>query len=216
MKVLDFEAWRSKGNLIKGRKLPKYHDLFAQPVKNFSYSNTLYDVLVETAMKSARQGSATIITGSLYSRLIQYTGSSDEEPGYSAEPSDVLLVLQQFAVGVPKGSVPALDYLVYFVLAFLQEHNPKVEGMETLLLSQMTRHASIVACKARADWFWFQYKITRPKSAPVEQATPPSSPERSPKRSPESSPERSPERSPEHSPSPKRSPERNSDRKQQS
>ena len=86
--------------------------------------------------------------------------------------------------------------------------------METLLLSQMRENASIVACKARADWFQYQYAITCPKSVPVGQETPTRSPERSLERSPERSPDHSPERNPERSP--EQSPECSSDQKQQS
>ena len=59
--------------------------------------------------------------------------------------------------------------------------------METLLLSQMRGHASIVAHKARADWFQYQYAITCLEPTPVEQETPPRSPERSPEHSPDHS-----------------------------
>ena len=93
MKDLDFESWRSNRKPIEDRKLPKYRDLITKPVKEFINSNTLCNVPVERAIKSGRLGSATLISGSLYSRLIQYAGSTDKEPGYSAAPSDVLLAL---------------------------------------------------------------------------------------------------------------------------
>ena len=127
--------------------------------QNFSSSNTLFDVPVDTARRSSRPGRATIISGSMYSGLVQFAGTQDREPGWSADPQDVLRALRQFAVGPPTGPVRALDYFVYFVLALFQGHNDNFEddddavGMETLLLNQTTGQAYTVAKKARADWF---------------------------------------------------------------
>ena len=45
----------------------------------------------------------------MYSRLIQYAGSQDEESDWSTAPTDVLLALQQFAGGLPIGPVPLLQ-----------------------------------------------------------------------------------------------------------
>lgn len=73
--------------------------------------------------------------------------------------------------GVSTGPIQALDYWVYFLLALCQGHNNnykddgKEEGTKTLLLSQMTEQASMVAKEARANWFQYHYEITCPKSA---------------------------------------------------
>ena len=70
MRDLDFDSWEKEGNPIEGRKLPKYQDLFAHPVHKFSNSNILYNVPVDTARRSAWPGSATIISGTMYSGLV--------------------------------------------------------------------------------------------------------------------------------------------------
>ena len=77
LKGLNFDVWDEKGNPIDGRKIPMYRDLFSQPVYKFSDSNPLFSVPVDTARKSSRPGRATIISGKLYSALVQYAGAQE-------------------------------------------------------------------------------------------------------------------------------------------
>ena len=107
-------------------------------------------------MRSSRSGRATIITGSLYSAFVQYAGPQEVEPGWSAHTKDAMLTLQQVSAGPPTGSVQALDYLIYFLLASCQGHNhdydedDNEDAMETLLFSNITEQPYKVAMEARA------------------------------------------------------------------
>ena len=93
LKKLNFDVWEKKGNPIKGREVPMYRGLFSHPVYNFSDSNILFNMPVDTARKSSRPGRATIILESMYSALVQYVGAQEAELGWSAHTEDALLTL---------------------------------------------------------------------------------------------------------------------------
>ena len=136
MKELIFDSWRRVGEPIAGWQLPKFRELMnlSTPLQEFLNKNLLIIVPVDCATKSTRPGSATLISGSLYSLLVQYVESNEEEPGFSVKSYDALLALRQFADEEPEDSapVPELDYLVYFLTATLQEFNPEAKGLELL------------------------------------------------------------------------------------
>ena len=117
------------------------------PLDEFIDTNMLINVPVECAAKATQQGSATLISGALYSLLVEYAESTDQEPGFSVAPYDALLALQGFSDDEPRNPspVPELDYLTYFLFATLQEFNPDAEGLELILLSKLGRPASLVA-----------------------------------------------------------------------
>ena len=163
LKGLNFNDWDEKGNTIYGRKIPMYQDLFSQLVYKFSDSSPLFSVPVDTAKQSSRPGKATIISEKLYSALVQYAGAQEREPGWSANLDDVLLTLRKISGGIPTGSVRALDYLTYFLLASCQGHNnddhdgDDDEAMETLLVAEMEDQPRQIAKEARANWFRYRY-----------------------------------------------------------
>ena len=171
LKGLNFNVWDETGNTIDGRKIPMYQDLISKPVFKFSDSNPLFSVPVDTAKQSSRPGKATIISGTLYSALVQYAGAQEREPGWSANLDDVFLTLRQLSGGIPTGSVRALDYLTYFLLASRQGRNnddhdgDDDESMETLLWSELEDHPRQIAKEARTNWIRYRYETTRPKSA---------------------------------------------------
>ena len=201
LKNLNFNVLEKKGNPIEGREVLMYQDLFSQPVHSFSNSNPLFSVPMGTARKSARPGRVTIISGSLYSALVQYAGAQEAEPGWSAHTKGALLTLRQVSAGSPTGPIEALDYLIYFLLASCQGHNNDYddddnrEEMETLLLSKMTEQPRKVKMEARANLFHQRHEITCRKSATGGPESLPDSPRRSLK----IQSERHMERSPSHS-----------------
>ena len=127
MGSLDFETWSGKGKPIDGRSLPQFQKLMTTPIDKFIDTNMLINVPVKRAAKSTQPGSATLITGALYSLLVKYAGTTDLHPGFSAAPYDALLALRQFAGDEPINPlpVPKLDYLTYFLMATLHKYNPE-------------------------------------------------------------------------------------------
>ena len=89
----------------------------------------------------------------MYSLLVQFVGSTDQDFGFSVKPYDILLALQQLADDEPKNPalVPELDYLVYFLMATLQEYNSNSVGLKLVLLKKMEKPAFIVAHKTQKD-----------------------------------------------------------------
>ena len=171
-----------------------YRDLFTQQVYGLSKANPLFSVPVKIARKPARPARATLITGSLYSALVQYAGAQEEEPGWSENIKDTMLALNQVSVGPPFGAVEALDYIVYFLIALCQGYNNDYnedengEGMEELRLSQMSQEPYQLAMEARKNWIDHRVK---PLDVPESKAE-------SSKGSPTIQADRRTERSPSH------------------
>lgn len=127
----------------------------------------LINVLVKRAAKSTRPGSATLITGALYSLLVKYARTTDQDPSFSAAPYDGLLALGQFSSDESINPYPVLelDNWTYFLITKLQEFNPDAEGLESIELSKLGRHPSLVAGKTRKNWVQYQHEVTCPKLA---------------------------------------------------
>ena len=95
-----------------------------------------------------------------------------------------MLALNQVSVRPPSGTVKALDYIVYFLIAAEQGYNNDYdedengEEMETLLLSEMSEEPRKLALEARANWFNHRAKLAdipesaaeSPKGSPTIQA----------------------------------------------
>lgn len=91
----------------------------------------IINVPVDCAAKTTRPGSANLISGSLCSLLVQYDGSTDQDPRSSVKLYDVLLSLRQLEDDKPNNPapLPELDYLIYLLMATLHDFNPDAVGL---------------------------------------------------------------------------------------
>ena len=90
---LDFETWCDKVKPIKGQSLPKFRKLMCTPLDKFIDTNMLINMREKRAAKSTQPGSATLILGALYSLLVEYAGTIDQDLGFFVAPHDALLAL---------------------------------------------------------------------------------------------------------------------------
>ena len=72
---------------------------------------------VDLACKSTRLASATLIAGTLYSLLVKYVGSKENDWFFFLKPYNALQALRQF--GDPTDSDPEFDHLIYFLIAMV-------------------------------------------------------------------------------------------------
>ena len=65
------------------------------PLQEVLNQNLLINVPVDCAAKSTRSRGTTLILGSLYSLLVQYVGSTNQDPGFFVKLYDTLLLALQ-------------------------------------------------------------------------------------------------------------------------
>ena len=155
MPGLDFGLWKSEGQPVLGKGIPTLNGLAHQSTsfQDFLNRSDLREVPVSVAQKSSRPGSATLITGELYSLLCQHVGSVTGDPGFFVKTIDALFALREWTE--PSISNPHYDHLIYFLLATLQGHNADIDELETILLKKLDEIPSILALQARQNWAQF-------------------------------------------------------------
>lgn len=91
MKKLDSGTLCDEGKPIERRSLPQFQKLMSTPLDDFIDTNMLINVPIKRPAKATQPGSATLISGALYSLLVEYAGTTNQDLGFSAAPYDAFL-----------------------------------------------------------------------------------------------------------------------------